>query len=89
MEKVYCGGGQNVGKHVYSILKHPLISCPLDLITDSFPIVYKEDPPTPLWSPGCHLSSDPGGNKGPPTFDQIMESRLYHRRVRLNVGGIR
>ena len=58
------------------------------MIQDSFPIIYKEDPLPPLWSPGCHLPSE-SKSKGPPNFDQIMESRLFHRRVRLNVGGIR
>ena len=59
---------------------------PVPVIPDPlapFPLIYTE-PASP-----DQLCSPVHPQPGPPTYTQIIQSRLLHRRVKLNIGGVR
>ena len=52
------------------------------------PVIYT-DPVHQLCSPVHHHLASTDSRIAPPTFKQIIQSKLLHRRVKLNVGGVR
>ena len=60
-----------------------LAGTPFTNAADQFPLIFSDE----LCSPVHRLASE--SRIGPPTSNQIVQSKLLHRRVKLNVGGVR
>ena len=54
-------------------------------ILDELPLIYTDS--YQLCSPAHKYDSET--KLGPPSSNQIVQSKLMHRRVKLNVGGVR